>query len=702
MPDTSITSIHRTLDRTPANQRALTNRSQPARRAFNQSPRSFVIAGAAAAAVLAASTAASEPAALETVVVTATRIDTRLEDAARSIAVVSRDTIESMQAQSIAQTLQFQPNITTAGGPRAANQGVNIRGLSGNKVLQTVDGARQSFESGHRPSFFLDPELLASVEAVRGPVSSLWGSGALGGVVAQRTIRADDILGPGDNLGGFLKTGLNSNNGQHTTTAALLGHGGRSDWLLSGYYRDSDDIELGNGDTLVGSANQTQGLLAKYRQGFGEDQSVEFIYRVASFDGAVPSNGEAEINDSSNFLLRREQVTHNASIDYRITGDRPWLDAQVLAYYNRVDMDEARLSDGREDRTVLDTIGLNVNNTQRIGEVTLLYGLDAYRESFSAERSGFNRPVPPDASSDVWSLYSQAQIPLSASWRLDLGLRYDSFSTAADNLGERRSDAASSPSAALVYTPADWAMLTLRHDRAFRAPGAEELFSTGTHFCMGPGFCNTFTPNPLLDPERAANSELLARFDLSEQLPVDRLIFEGSVFENRVDDFVEQIVSGPFFFGRPDPGNTRWINVNAARLRGGELAATLQQGGLSLRVAYGITRGEDRDSGEDLSNIPADTLNADLSYAFSDRALLTGLRLTHAADQDRTNVPEFTESLFAGYTVADLYARWSPSWSSALRFDLNVNNLTDRFYQRAWDQLPQPGREVILSARYQF
>jgi hemoglobin/transferrin/lactoferrin receptor protein len=52
--------------------------------------------------------------------------------------------------------------------------------------------------------------------------------------------------------------------------------------------------------------------------------------------------------------------------------------------------------------------------------------------------------------------------------------------------------------------------------------------------------------------------------------------------------------------------------------------------------------------------------------------------------------------------VADLYARWSPRWSSALRFDLNVNNLTDRFYQRAWDQLPQAGREVILSAVYSF
>jgi hemoglobin/transferrin/lactoferrin receptor protein len=175
------------------------------------------------------------------------------------------------------------------------------------------------------------------------------------------------------------------------------------------------------------------------------------------------------------------------------------------------------------------------------------------------------------------------------------------------------------------------------------------------------------------------------------------------VFENRVDDFIEQVVSGPSFFGRPDPGTTTWINVDRATLRGGELAATYENDGLRLRLAYGLTRGEDDASGEDLSNIPADTFNADLAYAFTGPSLLTGLRLTHAADQARTRVPGFAEDTrFDGYTVADLYATWSPRAFDALRLELNVNNVTDRFYQRAWDQLPQAGREVIVSARYRF
>lgn len=645
--------------------------------------------------------------ALETIVVTATRLNTTLEDAARSISVLDRAAIESIQAQSVAQTLLYEPNITVAGGPRAANQGVNIRGLTGNKVLQTVDGARQSFESGHRPSYFLDPELLASIEAVRGPVSSLWGSGALGGVVAQRTIRAEDLLSAERDLGGFIKTGFNSNNSQSTSTAAFLGRSDTASWLLSAYFRDSDDIELGNGQTLEGSANQSHGVLAKYAKSFGEDHSVELIYRGAEFDGAVPSNGEAVINETSNFMLTREQQTHNASVEYRFNPDNQWIDARVLAFQNRVDMDEARISDNRRDNTRLSTLGINLNNTSRFetrrGEVAVLYGVDAWREEFTATRAGRNRPQPPNATGDIWSAYSQAQIPLASRWRLDLGIRYDSFETEAENLGSRRSDNATSPSAAISYEAADWATLTLRHDRAFRAPSAEELYSTGVHFCMGPGFCNRFEPNPDLDPERAANTELMARFDLTGPFGDDQLIVEASVFENRVDDFIEQIVAGPFFFGRPDPGFTRWVNVEEATLLGGELAATYQRGAFNMRLAYGMTRGEDARSGEDLSNIPADTLNADVSYRFSNQALLAGMRLTLAADQSLTNVPEFDATTqFDGYAIADIYANWSPRSLPALRLDLNVNNLTDRFYQRAWDQLAQPGRELIVSAVYSF
>ncbi|EAQ98888.1 TonB-dependent hemoglobin/transferrin/lactoferrin family receptor [Congregibacter litoralis] len=673
-------------------------------------PRCIAVAVALASSAAALATDSGEATAkedreagLEVVTVTATRLDSNLDDVARSIATLNRMDIESFQAQSVAQTLLYEPNISVAGGPRAANQALNIRGLTGNKVLQTVDGARQSFESGHRPGYFLDPELLASVEAVRGPVSSLWGSGALGGVVAQRTLRADDFLAEEQSMGGFLKSGYNSNNSQQTTTAALLGRQGGSDWLLSGYVRDSDDVTLGNGERLEGSAADTRGVLAKFRQSLGDNHSLELIYRGAEFDGAVPSNGTAPINASSNFLLQREQETHNGSLEYRYSHPSDMLDTQVLLYTNRVSMDERRLSDGRDDNTELNTVGINLSTRATIGGAELLFGIDAYEESFDARRSGLNRPEPPQADTEVWSAYSMAQVPLGQSWRLDLGVRYDDFQTRADNLNSERSDDALSPSAALRFSPSDSLSITLRHDRAFRAPSAEELYSSGTHFCMGPGFCNSFTPNPDLDAETAANTELLATLELPGFRSGHRLNLSASVFENKVDDFIEQIVRGPSFMGRPDPGNTSWVNVDAATLRGGEISASYAANNLQLRLGFGSTRGSDDVTGEDLSNIPADTFNADLRYQFTRQDILTGLRFIHAREQSRIDVPELDPNTqFDAYSVVDLYAHWRPQGFDALRIDFNVNNLGDRFYQRAWDQLPQAGREVIISAVYSF
>lgn len=143
--------------------------------------------------------------------------------------------------------------------------------------------------------------------------------------------------------------------------------------------------------------------------------------------------------------------------------------------------------------------------------------------------------------------------------------------------------------------------------------------------------------------------------------------------------------------------------LNEATLAGFELQGSYQRDALRVKMAYGLTRGENDRSGEDLSNIPADTFLADMGYGLLNNSLFAGLRYTHSSAQRRTHVADNeTERSFDGFSVTDLYLRWEPAGLPALKFDLNINNLTDRLYQRAWSQLPEAGREVILSARYSF
>ncbi len=639
---------------------------------------------------------------LENIIVTATRVERDLSDIGRAISVVERTEIESIAGQSVADLLRFQPNVSVEGGARAGSQTVNIRGLGGNKVLQTIDGARLSFESGHRPSYYIDPELLRNVEALRGPASSLWGSGALGGVIAQNTLEPTDLL-EGRNLGGFVRSGFNGNNEQLTTTAALAGQADSVNWLVSGYYRDSDDVELGNGDTLRDSASEDYGVLSKVNWVVAENHALQLNFRANDVNGSVPANGTTEPNETSNFLLERDSESMNASLRWDYSSGSELINSRVLAYWNNIDINESRVADGRADRTRLDEYGLNLLNVTELGFATLQYGADIYREEFDADRSGSFRPAPPEATTDVWSAYARAEIPLADHWRLDLGMRYDDFTTEADNLDEERSADDTTVSTALVWTATDWATLALRYDEAFRAPTAEELYTTGTHFCIFPGFCNSFVPNADLEPEQAANTELVGQFNFNEALGADRINLQASVFRNEVNNFIEQAVVDPTFGPFGNAGTTRWTNVDEATLEGFELQGSYQRDALILRLAYGQTRGEDDNTGGDLTNIPADTLVADLSYGFLQNSLIAGLRVTDAAAQRRTDFPENEDgSVFDSYRITDLYASWQPRSLPGLKFDLNINNLEDDFYFRAWDQVPEAGREVILFARYSF
>lgn len=79
---------------------------------------------------------------------------------------------------------------------------INIRGLQDfGRVAVLIDGARQDFQrSGHfaNGQFYVDPEFLAAVDVVRGPVANVYGSGAIGGVASFRTKELSDIILPGE------------------------------------------------------------------------------------------------------------------------------------------------------------------------------------------------------------------------------------------------------------------------------------------------------------------------------------------------------------------------------------------------------------------------------------------------------------------------------------------------------------------------
>ena len=142
----------------------------------------------AAALVLACAAQAQS----ETVVVTATRTPLRISDAVAEVTVLDRAALDRAEGRTLVELLAQQPGLQTSGnGGLGKTSSVFIRGLEARHTLLLVDGVRVYSATVGTPSLDNLPlEAIERIEIVRGPMSSLYGNGAMGGVIQVFTCAA--------------------------------------------------------------------------------------------------------------------------------------------------------------------------------------------------------------------------------------------------------------------------------------------------------------------------------------------------------------------------------------------------------------------------------------------------------------------------------------------------------------------------------
>ena len=141
---------------------------------------------------------------------------------------VDQEDIERRIASTPTDIFFGMPGVTGQADARRVDSSINIRGLQDfGRVAVIVDGARQDFQRsdhGTQSTFWIDPDLIQSVDVIRGPVANTYGSGAIGGVVFFDTKDAGDFLKP-DETWAVSETGRYESNGHGwstSTTGALL------------------------------------------------------------------------------------------------------------------------------------------------------------------------------------------------------------------------------------------------------------------------------------------------------------------------------------------------------------------------------------------------------------------------------------------------------------------------------------------------
>src|SRR3569833_1479593 len=123
----------------------------------------------------------------EAIVVTAAREPERREEAPVSATIFDRATLDALALPMTADVLRLSPGVSLAtSGPRGTQTQLRIRGAEANHSLLFVDGIRFNDPAAGNEARFelLTNDALSRIEIVRGPQSALWGSEALGGVVA--------------------------------------------------------------------------------------------------------------------------------------------------------------------------------------------------------------------------------------------------------------------------------------------------------------------------------------------------------------------------------------------------------------------------------------------------------------------------------------------------------------------------------------
>lgn len=666
----------------------------------------------------------------EVITITATRNPRPAFDYPGQVSVIEHDAIETYAPSDLDDVLRAMPGVTVGGGPRRTGQTVSIRGLGGENVLILIDGARQSFTSAHDGRVFLDPELLQSIEAVRGPASALYGSGAMGGVLTFNTARATHLLGSEESFGYRLRSGYETSASNRFAIATAYGRSGGFDGLISLGGRRSGDIALATGIDLPADDDITTwlGNGGYHFEGLGEVHLAAHGFRNIAIE---PNNGQgARIGGGTGLDADVKKIVDTDTLRFgaRLNPDEiDWLDANLMIYRTQSAVTERELTSPRSTARDIETTGLSIDNRTAFSlfgaEALMTVGADWWRdEQIGRDTVGPSgtRDGVPDGRSEFRGAYVQVEVDTRAPFSLPgtmaviPGVRFDSYENTAVDDSRGNSDERVSGRFSARYAPNEAFFVYSAWAQGFRTPSINELYLDGIHFSipLPPGppgrprvANNTFTPNPNLRPEISETTEVGFGLDMESVLESgDALRFKIGWWQADIEDLISIAVIGggpiascfiPPRYSPCNAGTTESQNVRNAKLDGLEVELQYSVGPLSLSAAYSDVEGKDARTGAPVGVLAPSRLIGDLRYSIGHANLTLGLRTEVAGKFEKTNLAAERRD---GYTLIDAFASWRPTPS--LRIDAGIDNITDEVAERIFAGVPEPSRSVRIAVTW--
>jgi hemoglobin/transferrin/lactoferrin receptor protein len=675
---------------------------------------------------------------LDPVTVVATRQPRSLSEVAGTISILGRDRIERDVALDLQDLIRYEPGVEVdGGGTRFGFGGFRIRGIGGNRTAVVIDNvpAADRFSVGNFADSgrgLLELGLIGRVEILRGPASTLYGSKALGGVVAISLLDAPDLLYGADRATRVELAGGSDNDRLRLTAA----HAGRSgDWsgLLAASAQNASEVDVADRPSttdrdridrdqrafLLRLGRETSvGRLRLTLDGLREDRDSDLraLLGTGRFGNTTELFGD-DRREQWRVLLDQElgpigpiargqwRAWHQVTDTRQDSDESRPLARTPVDLFRRFDFEQTQSGLGADLESELTLAGTR----HRIGYGFEIVRSDLEQQRFAAQTNlntgvtsttvlGERFPLRDFPNTRVteagFYLFDEFRLwnggpTLSPGLRYeihDLDSRPDPLFTGAFPDAEivDVDETAWAPRLGLVWPLATGFEAFVQYARGFRSPPFEDV-NIGLDIPM---FGIRAIPNPELKPERGDTFEAGLRY----RTPATGI--DLAVFHNRYRDFIETRAVVGF-----DPVDQvllfQSINRDRVEVEGAELRLRQRLAArFDLELSAEWSRGEDRDSGRSLPGISPPRAIAALAWTPVPRLELR--LITTATRAQRRLVDEQGGALFSapGSTVFDLTGRWQ------LRPDVTLNfglfNLDDRRWYSNAAVLNRPVEDPVI------
>ena len=567
------------------------------------------------------------------VFVTATRTPIAKNNVIADITTITEEEIERAGSSSLTDLLQRQPGVEiyNSGGQGKVSS-LHIRGSESDHVVVLVDGLRVNQVTSGLTAFENIPlSQIEKIEIVRGPSSSLYGAGAIGGVIQIFTKKGVSGFKPYAAIGygrydtkttqAGLRAGNDSTN--YAINISSLSTDGFSAYKTnSPIYSDKDGYD---NLSLSGSMNHK----------FNDNNSIGLNFIKSS------ANNKYDNRNDPNFIDRKNKMDTQVigvTFNNKITSD--WRSDLKIgqSIYKYTDFSGAVWTPNNSKQNQISWLN-NINLS--LGSLQLLY--DFNRETIN-KSLGYDKSERDNSGYMIGYLLNKDNHNFQANYRFDDNSAYGKFNTG--NIGYSYKLNNKWAAAGSIGT-------------AFRAPNFMDLYYCDSYGCFN---------NPNLKPEESKNIEASLRY----QKDVDK--FSATVFQNKIDNFIQL--------------DSNWItqNTEKAKFEGITFSGSTFIDHFQLFGNATFQSAENDVTHEKLTRRAKRYGNLGLNYYFDQWNVGTEINAS-GSKNDACDPDEFSCPIkISGYAFVNLVADYRINNDTKL--NLRINNLLNKEYALAYDGQP--------------